>query len=114
MSRIQRALVNEFDSRRNAELLFDLKQSIALQVALQSGVLKECALHRQVFYGDQDPKPAFELMLEKFEQNFPEVARFRHDFHELTDMLSEVIAQAPAYCLQCRSRKLYGWETALP
>lgn len=104
--------VTRLELSRNAEMLIYLKESIALQVALQSGVLKECERHHQIFYDDQDPKPAFELMLELFENDAPEVAGFSGNCHELTDILSEVIAHASAYCLHCRYGKIVHWESA--
>ena len=86
------------------------KLCTARRVALRSGVLKRCAVHHQVFYDDQDPAPAFELMLDLFKDKSPEVSEYAAFRHELLDVLSQVIADALPYCAECRAGLVAGWE----
>lgn len=86
------------------------KLSTARQVALRAGVLKRCAVHHQVFYDDQDPRPAFELMLDLFKDKAPELSEYGAAKHELLDVLSQVIADAIPYCADCRAGLIAGWE----
>jgi hypothetical protein len=79
----------------------DQKQTIALGIGLQTLVLKRCPLHRQVFYDDVDPSPAFALALELVNSRIPYVGAFDNDAHRLMDLLSEIIAAAPAHCSDC-------------
>lgn len=108
----QNAPVADFEPGADKEALLFLKESVAQQVALQSGVLQECPLHHHVFYDDRNPRPAFELLLERINESAPEMLTIHGDVHELIDILSEVIANASAYCLHCRYGKVANWEAA--
>ncbi len=77
------------------------KQAIAVEIALQTHVLRTCPAHNQIFCDDDvDPSSAFALAVELVQQHTPYVDDF-HDPHELTDLLSETIGAAPTCCPVC-------------
>jgi hypothetical protein len=77
------------------------KQTIAVEIALQTHVLQTCPVHHQIFCDDEvDPSSAFALAVELVRQHTPYVDEF-HDPHELTDLLSETIGAAPTCCPLC-------------
>jgi len=79
------------------------KQSIAVEIALQTHVFQTCPAHHQIFCDDDvDPSSAFALAVELVRQHTPYVEGF-HDPHELTDLLSETIGSAPTCCPVCAS-----------
>jgi hypothetical protein len=80
----------------------DQKHTVAVQIALQTHVLRACPEHHRLFCDDDaDASSAFALAVELLRHRTPYVAEFRNDTHALTDLLSETIAAAPAYCPQC-------------
>ncbi len=87
----------------------DQRRSIALGIGLQAQVLKRCPIHRQVFYDDADPSPAFALALELIRSRTPYVGPFDDDAHQLMDVLSETIGAAPEDCPEC-SRERPDWR----
>jgi hypothetical protein len=77
------------------------KQTIAVEIALQTHVLQRCPAHNQIFCDDEvDPASAFALAVALVRQHTPYVEEF-HDPHELTDLLSETIGAAPTCCPIC-------------
>jgi hypothetical protein len=79
------------------------KQTIAVEIALQTHVLQSCPIHNQLFYDDGvDPSSAFALAVELVRQHTPIVDEF-DDPHELTDLLSETLGAAPGRCPHCAS-----------
>jgi hypothetical protein len=80
------------------------KQAIAMGIALQTQVLKNCPVHGQVYFDDEvNPAGAFALAIELVRKHKPYVDEFRDDEHALTDLLSRTLAEAPVCCLQCQS-----------
>jgi hypothetical protein len=78
------------------------KKAIALEIALQTQVLRTCPIHREIFCDDDvDPAVAFALAVELVRQHKPYVEEFQDDAHELTDLLSEIIGAAPTSCPDC-------------
>jgi hypothetical protein len=78
------------------------KQSVAVQIALQTHVLRTCPEHRELFFDDEsDPASAFALAVELVRQRRPYVGEFHGNSHALTDLLSETLAAAPGFCPQC-------------
>jgi hypothetical protein len=78
------------------------KQTIAIEIALQTHVLQACPIHHSLFCDDDvDPSGAFALAVELVRQHTPYVEDFQNDAHELTDLLSETIGAAPNCCPQC-------------
>jgi hypothetical protein len=78
------------------------KQAIALEIALQTRVLKTCPLHNQIFCDDEvDPSTAFALAVDLVKQHTPYVGEFHDDPHALTDLLSATIGAAPSSCPGC-------------
>src|SRR5208283_834623 len=78
------------------------KRSIALEIALQTHVLRTCSIHREIFCDDDvDPSAAFALAVELVRQHKPYVEEFHDNAHELTDLLSEIIGAAPNCCPGC-------------
>lgn len=79
------------------------KQSIAIEIALQTQVLKTCPIHRQIYFDDDaDPAGAFALAMELVRKHKPYVKEFHDDEHKLMDLLSETLAATPLYCLDCQ------------
>jgi hypothetical protein len=80
------------------------KRAIAVEIALQTHVLKTCPLHNAVFCDDEaDPSSAFALAVDLVKQHTPCVEEFEGDAHELTDLLSAIIGDAPTCCPDCAS-----------
>jgi hypothetical protein len=78
------------------------KQSIAVDIALQTHVLRTCPIHHEIFCDDEvDPSAAFALAVELVRQHKPYRDEFHNDPHELTDLLSETIGAAPTCCPLC-------------
>ena len=81
------------------------KQTIAVEIALQTHVLQTCPAHNQIYCDDDvDPASAFALAVELVRQHTPYVEEFQ-DPHELTDLLSETIGAAPTCCPMCAGVK---------
>jgi hypothetical protein len=80
------------------------KRAIAVEIALQTHVLKTCPLHNALFCDDDvDPSSAFALAVDLVKQHTPYVDEFEGDAHELTDLLSAIIGDAPSCCQACAS-----------
>jgi hypothetical protein len=78
------------------------KQSIAIEIALQTQVLKTCPIHRQIYFDDDaDAASAFALALELVRKHRPYVEEFHDDEHELMDLLSDTLAATPLCCPEC-------------
>jgi hypothetical protein len=81
------------------------KQVIAIGIALQTQVIKQCPVHRQIYFDDDvNPASAFALAIELFRGHQACVAPF-HDEHELTDLLSDTLGTTPVCCPQCGAPK---------
>jgi hypothetical protein len=79
------------------------KQAIAIEIALQTHVLKTCSIHRQIYFDDDaDAASAFALAMELVRKHKPYVEEF-HDEHELMDLLSETLGATPLCCPECQS-----------
>jgi|HubBroStandDraft_6_1064221.scaffolds.fasta_scaffold143248_4 hypothetical protein len=88
------------------------KQAIAIEIALQTHVLKTCPIHRQIFFDDDaDAASAFALAIELVRKHKPYVEAFHDDEHELMDLLSETLGATPVCCPECQSA---GVLTSLP
>jgi hypothetical protein len=78
------------------------KKAIAIEIALQTHVLRTCPVHNEIFCDDDvDPSGAFALAVELVRQHTPYVDEFHDDAHELTDLLSETLSAAPTECPHC-------------
>ena len=78
------------------------KQAIAIGIALQTQVLKTCPEHAQVYFDDEvNPAGAFALAIELVSHHEPLVEEFHAGAHELTDLLSDILALAPTCCPEC-------------
>lgn len=83
------------------------KQKLAIGIALQTQVLKVCPVHNHVycddetFTDDENMARAFAVAIELVRQHEPYGEEFHHDAHELTDLLSHIIGEAPACCPDC-------------
>jgi hypothetical protein len=83
------------------------KRVIAVEIALQTHVLKTCPEHHELFCDDEvDPSGAFALAVDLIKQHTPYVDDFEGDAHELTDLLSATIGAAPSCCPACASARL--------
>ena len=83
------------------------KQSIAIEIALQTRVLKTCPTHRQIYFDDDaDAASAFALAIELVRKHKPYVEEFHDDEHELMDLLSDTLGATPLYCPECQSSAL--------
>jgi len=101
-----------FHNRRNEAGLstMETKYAIATDIALQTGVLRLCDEHQNLFFDDADPAPAFELALELLSARAPRISLFNGDSHELTELIGEVIANSPVSCPGCRAALISTWE----
>jgi hypothetical protein len=80
------------------------KQVIAIDIALQTQVLKTCPEHRQLYFDDDvNPASAFALALELIRNHTPYAAEFNDDAHELTDLLSDTLGTTPVCCPECQA-----------
>jgi len=78
------------------------KQSIAIEIALQTQVLKTCPIHRQIYFDDDaDAASAFALAIELIRKHKPYVEEFNDDEHELMDLLSDTLGATPLCCPEC-------------
>jgi hypothetical protein len=78
------------------------KHAIAVEIALQTHVLRTCPIHGEIYCDDDvDPSGAFALAVELVREHLPYVDEFHDDAHELTDLLSETIGKAPNGCPHC-------------
>ncbi|HTC37642.1 MAG TPA: hypothetical protein VK693_01755 [Steroidobacteraceae bacterium] len=81
----------------------DKKRAIAIEIALQTLVLKTCPIHRQIYFDDEaDAASAFALAIELVRKHKPYVEQF-HDEHELMDLLSDTLGATPLCCPECQS-----------
>jgi hypothetical protein len=87
------------------------RQEIAIGIALQTQVLRTCAIHNQIycddenFADDEHMAQAFAVAVELVRQHEPYAQEFHHDPHELTDLLSHTIGAAPECCPECRAQR---------
>lgn len=80
------------------------KKSIAVEIALQTHVLKTCPIHRQIYFDDDaDAASAFALAIELVRKHKPYVEAFHDDEHELMDLLSDTLGATPLCCPECQS-----------
>jgi len=78
------------------------RQSVAVEIALQTHVLRTCPLHDQIIYDEEaDLGSAFALAEDLVRHDMPYVRDFRKSTHELTELLRETIAAAPVECPLC-------------
>ena len=81
----------------------DKKRAIAIEIALQTLVLKTCPIHRQIYFDDEaDAASAFARAIELVRKHKPYVEQF-HDEHELMDLLSDTLGATPLCCPECQS-----------
>jgi hypothetical protein len=84
------------------------KQTIAIEIALQTHVLKTCPIHQQIYFDDDaDAASAFALAMELVRKHKPYVEEF-HDEHELMDLLSETLGATSLCCPECQSVGVLG------
>jgi hypothetical protein len=85
------------------------KQAIAIEIALQTHVLKTCPIHRQIYFDDDaDAASAYALAIELVRKHKPYVEEFHDDEHELTDLLSDTLGATPLCCPECQSAGVLG------
>lgn len=78
------------------------RQGIALNIALQTHVLKTCSLHRQVYLDeDADAASAFAIAIELNRKPGPYGQEFQNA-QALTDLLSDTLGAAPLCCPECQ------------
>jgi hypothetical protein len=85
------------------------KQAIAIEIALQTQVLKTCPIHRQIYFDDDaDAATAFALAIELVRKHRTYVEEFHDDEHALMDLLSDTLAATPVCCPECESVGVLG------
>jgi hypothetical protein len=78
------------------------KQAIAIEIGLQTQVLKSCPVHRQIYLDDDvNPAGAFALAIELVRKHRRYAEEFHGDEHELTDLLSDTLGTTPVCCPEC-------------
>jgi hypothetical protein len=85
------------------------KLAIAIEIALQTHVLKTCPIHRKIYFDDDaDAASAFALAIELVRKHKPYVEEFHDNEHELMDLLSDTLGATPACCPECQSVAMLG------
>lgn len=85
------------------------KKSIAIEIALQTHVLKTCPIHQQIYFDDDaDAASAFALAIELVRKHKPYVEEFHDDEHELMDLLSDTLGATAPFCPDCQSMGVLG------
>jgi hypothetical protein len=85
------------------------KQVIAIEIGLQTQVLKACPVHHQLYLDDDvNPAGAFALAVELIRKHRRYVEEFHDDEHELTDLLSDTLGITPMCCPGCQSPQSLG------
>ena len=85
------------------------KKSIAIEIALQTHVLKTCPMHHHIYFDDDaDAAGAFALAIELVRKHKPYVEEFHDDEHALMDLLSDTLGAAPLCCPDCQSSLMLG------
>jgi hypothetical protein len=85
------------------------KQAIAIEIALQTHVLKTCPIHRKIYFDDDaDAASAFALAIELVRKHQPYVEEFHDNEHELMDLLSDTLGTTPACCPECQTVAMLG------
>ncbi|SRR5258708_6061288 len=85
------------------------KQVIAIEIGLQTQVLKTCPIHHQLYFDDDvNPAGAFALAVELIRKHKRYVEEFHDDEHELTNLLSDTLGTAPMCCPECQSPESLG------
>jgi hypothetical protein len=80
----------------------ETKQAIAIEIGLQTQVLKSCPAHRQIYLDDDmNPAGAFALAIELVRKYRRYEEEFHGDEHELTDLLSDTLGTIPISCPEC-------------
>jgi hypothetical protein len=80
------------------------KRAIAIEIALQTHVLRTCPSHRKIYFDDDaDAASAFALAIELVRKRKPYVDEFHDDEHELMDLLSDTLGATPVCCPECHS-----------
>ncbi len=88
------------------------KQRIAVEIALQTQVLKTCPLHSQLYLDDDASLDrAFALAVELVRRRKTYVQEFGTDSHELTGLLSSILGGAPECCPDCEAPPERGIPT---
>jgi hypothetical protein len=87
----------------------DRKQVIAIEIGVQTQVLKTCPIHHQLYFDDDvNPAGAFALAIELIRKHSRYVEEFHNDEHELTDLLSDTLGTTPIGCPECQPRASLG------
>jgi hypothetical protein len=85
------------------------KQAIAIEIALQTHVLKTCPIHRKIYFDDDaDTASAFALAIELVRKHKPYVEEFHDDEHALIDLLSDILGATPVSCPECPPVAMLG------
>jgi hypothetical protein len=85
------------------------KLAIAIEIALQTHVLKTCPIHRKIYFDDDaDAASAFALAIELVRKHKPYVEAFHDDEHELMDLLSDTLGATPVCCPECQCAAVLG------
>ena len=78
------------------------KELVAIGIALQTQVLKSCPVHGELHFDDENNMGrAFSLAGDLGRQLIECVGAFRDDGYQLTDVLSDILGRAPAWCPRC-------------
>jgi len=78
------------------------KQALAIEIALQTQVLKTCPIHRHIYFDDDaDAAGAFALAIELVRKHRSYAEEFHDDEHALMDLLSDTLGATPLCCPEC-------------
>jgi hypothetical protein len=77
----------------------DAKHNLAVEIAVEAGVLKRCVFHTFAFAHGADPKEAYKLGNHKFTAG--ELHGIFVSRREMTDTIKEVVNDAALECWDC-------------
>jgi hypothetical protein len=75
------------------------QQSIAVNIAVEAGVLERCEYHGIAVEAGVDPDPAYELANARFTSGA--LTGVFDDRHEMNDAIKSAIEDAPDECYEC-------------
>ena len=80
------------------------KQTVALEIALQTGYLKECEICPEIYNPEEDPTDTYKLANTLLTNDAPIVRIFKGNRKQLTDILKNLPNDYPFEC-QCERIK---------
>lgn len=81
------------------------KQGVAVSIALEAKVLRQCAMHETLMYDGSDAEPAYRLANALVTRGDPRVAVFGGERRELTDYIKALTEEHDDECYACEKHR---------